>query len=58
MALYLGDGKKYKIVIAGVTYCLYVGSAAQILAGTVMLSSDGYILVDSNGLYITAKEND
>lgn len=57
MALYLG-GSKVKINIGGVQYGLNIFSAAPILSGVVLLSSDYYILRDSNGIYLTAKESE
>ena len=57
MALYLGNDK-IKINLNGVTYCLNLFSEAQIMNGIRLLSSDAYILKDSNGLYLTAKESE
>ena len=56
MALYIGNDKKRKINLNGVTYCLNLFTTTPITNGTRMMSSDGYILKDSKGLFITTKE--
>ena len=56
MALYLGSDKKRKINLNGVTYCLNLFSTTPITNGIRIKSSDGYILKDSKGLFITTKE--
>lgn len=55
MALYLG-GNKVKININNVKYSMKFFSETLITNGIRLLSSEGYILKDSNGVYITAKE--
>lgn len=57
MALYLGSDK-VKINLNGIVHHLNLFSETLILNGTTLLSSDGYMLRDSNGLYLTAKENE
>lgn len=57
MALYLG-GDKLKINLDGIVYCLNLISQTPILNGIKLLSSENYILKDSNGLYLTAKESE
>ena len=57
MALYLGSNK-IKINLNGVTYCLNLFSETIILNGIKLLSSDNYILKDSNGFFLTAKESE
>lgn len=57
MALYLGN-KKVKINLNGIVYSLNLFSSNLILNGVVLLSSENYILRDSNGLYLTTKESD
>lgn len=56
MALYLGSSEKLKIVIDGVKCCINVFSETPIANGIMLLSSEGHILKDSNGLYLTVKE--
>lgn len=56
MALYLGNNK-IKINLDNVIYSLKLLSEAPIINGIQLLSSEGYILKDSNGLYLTAKED-
>ena len=56
MALYLGSSEKLKINLDGVTYYLNLFSETPITNGIRLLSSEGYILKDSNGLYVTTKE--
>lgn len=57
MALYLGNDK-IKININGIVYNLNLLSETLILNGVRLLSSEGYILRDINGVYITAKEDE
>lgn len=57
MPLYLGNDK-VKININGIQYTLNIFSTAPILNGVMLLSFDDYILRDSNGLYLTAKESE
>lgn len=58
MALYLGSNKKYKIKLDGVTYCLKLFFETPIINGAKLLSSEGYILKDSNNLYLIPKEDE
>ena len=55
MATYLGDDK-IKININGVVYKLNLFSTTPIFNGISLLSSEGYILKDNNGIYLTVKE--
>lgn len=57
MPLYLGNDK-VKININEIQYNLNISSVAPILNGVMLLSFDDYILRDSNGLYLTAKESE
>lgn len=57
MALYLGN-EKIKININGIVYNLNLFSETLILNGDILLSSDDYILKDSNGLYLTTKDGE
>jgi hypothetical protein len=57
MALYLGTDK-VQINLNGIIYSLNIFSENSILKGIRLLSSDGYVLKDSNGLYLTAKESE
>ncbi len=56
MALYLGS-EKVKVNLNGVIYCLNLFSKNPIINGIKLLSSEGFILKDSNGLYLTVKED-
>lgn len=58
MALYLGSGDKQKVVLNGAVYCLNLFTKVAITNGIRLLSSDNYILKDSNGLYLTVKESE
>lgn len=49
MALYLGD-KKVKLYTDSVLHKLNLYSAMNVMR---LLSSDGYVLKDSNGLFLT-----
>jgi hypothetical protein len=55
MALYIG-AKKVRINLDGIAYYLNLFSKTPITNGVRLLSSEGYILKDSNGLYLTTKE--
>lgn len=57
MALYLGKDA-VKINLNGIVYSLNLFSSNLILNGVLLLSSEGYILRDSNGLYLTTKESE
>lgn len=57
MALYLGK-EKVKINLDGAMRCLNLFSEKPITNGALLLSSDNYILQDSNKVYLTLKESD
>lgn len=57
MALYLGSDK-IKINLDGNICCLNLFSITPITNGIRLLSSEGYILKDSNGNYLTVKESE
>lgn len=56
MGIYLGSNK-LKIVLNNKTCTLKLLSKTHVTNGVRLLSSEGYVLKDSNGLYITAKED-
>ena len=58
MALYLGSSGKLKIYLNDVLYYLNLYSATPIINGIRLLAADDFILKDSNGIYLIAKEND
>lgn len=53
MALYLGS-EKVKIKLGSSARIIELYSNIPITTGVILLSSDGYILRDSNGLYVTS----
>lgn len=53
MGLYLGSSKKLKINLNNVKYYLNFYSSSFITNGSVLLSKEGYVLKDCNGLYLT-----
>lgn len=55
MALYLGKDA-VKINLNGIVCSLNLFSSNPILNGVSLLSSENYILKDSNGVFLTAKE--
>ena len=57
MALYLGSDK-VKINLDSIVCNLNLYSAMPITNGILLLSSEGYILKDLSGLYLTAKESE
>lgn len=56
MALYLGKNK-VKINLNGIVYCLNLYSATSIANIGWLLSSDDYILQDSNGIYLIPRDS-
>ena len=57
MALYLGT-EKVVLNLDGARYFLNLSLEAPIINGIRLLSSEGIILKDSDGLYLTAKESE
>lgn len=57
MAIYVGSSKKLKIKVNDTTCSMKIFSETPITNGVRLLSSDGYILQDSNGVYLTTKED-
>lgn len=58
MSLYLGNSKKLKVNLNNIIYRFKLFSENPITNGIRLLSSDNYILKDSNGLYLTIKDGD
>lgn len=58
MALYLGSTGKVKINATGGACRLQLFSTTPIINGIRLVSSDGCILKDANGLFITVKESE
>lgn len=58
MALYLGDSEKLKINLDYVLCKLNLYTTEIIINGIMLLSSDDFILKDTNGIYLTAKESE
>ena len=61
MALYLGSSKELKIKLSnGSSFRLNIPTltSSPIVSGARLLSSDNYILKDSNGLYLLAKDGE
>lgn len=56
MALYVGGSEKLKINLNSVVYYLNLFTTVPITNRVQLLSSDDYILKDSNGLYLIPKE--
>ena len=56
MALYLGDNK-VKINLNWIVCSLNLFSSNLILNGDLLLSSDDYILQDSNGIYLIPNDS-
>ena len=57
MALYLGSNK-VRVSLGDIACCLNLVYVEPTIKGIVLLSSDGFTLQDSNGLYLTVKESD
>lgn len=58
MALYIGNSKKLKFILGGHLFNVnfFTSSSQPITNGVRLLSSDGYVLKDSKGLYLTSKK--
>lgn len=57
MALYLGNDKR-KLNLGGTAHRLNLTTTSSTINTIKLLSSDGYILKDSNGIYLIVKEAD
>lgn len=57
MPLYLG-GERLKLKLGNVTYELKIYAERPEFDTVFILSSDGYVLTDSNLVYLTPKESD
>lgn len=57
MALYLGNSGKLKINSSNIICRLIIPSSSPFVNGIILKSFDNYILKDSNGVYLTAKED-
>ena len=58
MSLYLGNSEKLKIRIDNVVYTLNLFSEVPITNFAKILSLDGFMLKDSNGVFLTVEESD
>lgn len=58
MALYLGSSDQQKVILDGVVYRFNLFTSAPITNFIRLLSSDNYTLKDTNGLYLTVKEDE
>ena len=57
MALYLGSSEKLRVNLGNAIYVLNLNYAApQDIDNTLLLSSDGHILKDKDGLYLVPRE--
>ena len=57
MALYLGGSEKLKLNLNYDTYRFNLFLNTPIINGVKLLSQDGYILKDINGVYLTALDD-
>lgn len=58
MSLYLGNSEKLKIRINNVVYILNLFSEVPITNFAKILSLEGFMLKDSNGVFLTVEEDD
>lgn len=58
MALYIGSSDKRKVILNGVVYNFNLFTTIPITNFIKLLSSDNYILKDSEGLYLTVEEDE
>lgn len=56
MALYLGSSQKQKIKVQGKNHRLTLYFSDRVVNGALK-SSDGFLLKDINGVFLTAKED-
>lgn len=56
MALYIGNSKKLKFILGGHLFNMNFFTSQPITNGIRLLSSEGYVLKDSKGLYLTSKK--
>lgn len=57
MAIYLGGSKKLTIYFNGIAHSLDVYTKTSTTDIIKLLSSDGFVLQDSRGIYLIAKED-
>lgn len=58
MAIYIGN-QKQKVIVDGITCYLKIVESTMIQdAAEVVLSSDDWVLLDSDGLYLMVKEEE
>lgn len=57
MGLFFG-GEKVKVALNGVSCNLKLFSSIPIVNGIRLATSDDYLLQDSNGMYLTVKEDE
>lgn len=57
MAIYI-NGIKHKTIVDNTYVSFNIGDMGPKVNGTMLISSDSYILKDSNGLYLTSKESE
>lgn len=57
MAIYLGESKKLTIYFNGVAHSLNIYTKTSTTDIIKLLSSDGFVLQDSRGIYLAAKED-
>ena len=55
MVVHIG-GKKYKAYVDGAACAFMTKDTISDITGIMLLSSEGYVLKDVNGLTLTAKE--
>lgn len=56
MGLYLGSNKKFKVRLGENKKHFYIGAPMSFSDNIRLLSNDGYILKDLNGLYLIPKQ--
>ena len=57
MALYLGSGEKLRVSLGSTPCLLHLVSVPPDTSGVRLLSSDGFVLRDSYGLYLVPKDS-
>ena len=58
MGLYLGKSNKLTITVNNAKHYIKIPDIVSLIEGTMLLDKRGYILKDSNGIYLLEKESE
>ena len=57
MITFIGDKGDLRVYVDNTLYNLTIGAVTPIIDGIRLFSSDGYALVDINGIHLVTKED-